>query len=170
MDIRMQKLKYREELRKEYAVRSLGLYKKNAVEQMAACALVTSSHYVLAYKPIVSLEVPFVDELSACFSEKVFYYPCIEGDKMCFYTVMGAVYDSTSAASGSTCVIVPSLGLTHDGKRLGKGGGYYDKFLAQNPHLVSYTTSCVPDFARLETLETEPFDVPIAVSLFCTAT
>ncbi|MBE6506379.1 MAG: 5-formyltetrahydrofolate cyclo-ligase [Methanocorpusculum parvum] len=33
------------------------------------------------------------------------------------------------------CVVIPLLGFDRNGNRIGYGAGYYDRFLADNPHL-----------------------------------
>ena len=34
------------------------------------------------------------------------------------------------------CVLLPLLGFDKTGNRIGYGAGYYDRFLAENPHLI----------------------------------
>jgi 5,10-methenyltetrahydrofolate synthetase len=34
-------------------------------------------------------------------------------------------------------VLVPCVGYTHDGHRLGYGGGYFDRWLAEHPSVTS---------------------------------
>ncbi len=37
----------------------------------------------------------------------------------------------TSRAGGETLILTPGLGFSSDGRRMGRGGGYYDRFLSQ---------------------------------------
>ncbi len=55
--------------------------------------------------------------------------------------------------------IVPGLLFTATGHRLGYGGGYYDCWLAANPHVTSIGL-CRESGMRKE-LPLEPFDVPV---------
>lgn len=56
-----------------------------------------------------------------------------------------------------TLCLLPAFAFTHDGKRLGKGGGYYDRFLAQHPELrtMGLTYACLLQ----EDIPTEPHDI-----------
>lgn len=55
--------------------------------------------------------------------------------------------------------ICPLVGFTADGRRLGQGGGYYDRFLARTPGVVAIGIAW--DCQRVEDLPTEPYDMPL---------
>jgi 5,10-methenyltetrahydrofolate synthetase len=59
-------------------------------------------------------------------------------------------------------VVVPCLGFTRAGHRLGSGGGYFDRWLAAHPHVVAVGVAW--DSGELDPLEfaAEPHDVPLA--------
>ena len=57
--------------------------------------------------------------------------------------------------------LVPGLAFTMDGKRLGYGGGYYDRFLANaSPNATSIAIAY--PFQILPSLPTSPHDLPIS--------
>ena len=60
-----------------------------------------------------------------------------------------------------TLCIVPGLAFTRDGKRLGKGGGYYDRYLAAHPGLrtMGLTYRCLLQ----ERIPCEAHDRPVDV-------
>jgi 5-formyltetrahydrofolate cyclo-ligase len=60
-------------------------------------------------------------------------------------------------------VVVPCVGFTAAGHRLGHGGGYYDRWLAAHPHVVAVGLAW--DFAELDpaTFDAQPHDVPLAL-------
>lgn len=53
-------------------------------------------------------------------------------------------------------VIVPLLAFTADGHRLGQGGGHYDRWLADNSHVIAVGIAW--DSQLLESLPLEPHD------------
>ena len=55
--------------------------------------------------------------------------------------------------------IVPLVGFTLTGGRLGQGGGYYDKFLASQPDLVPIGLAW--DCQLVDALPIEPHDLPL---------
>lgn len=63
------------------------------------------------------------------------------------------------AVTGSTVCIVPGYGFTADGKRLGKGGGYYDRFLAAHPEV--YTLGLTYAFLLQEDIPCEAHDIGV---------
>jgi 5-formyltetrahydrofolate cyclo-ligase len=57
-------------------------------------------------------------------------------------------------------VIVPGLAFDSRGRRLGRGGGFYDRFLSQ-PDLTAVTCGVALEAQILEDLPREPHDVPV---------
>jgi 5,10-methenyltetrahydrofolate synthetase len=60
-------------------------------------------------------------------------------------------------------VVVPCLGFTAAGHRLGSGAGYFDRYLAAHPHVVAVGVAW--DRAELDpaAFAAEPHDIPLAL-------
>jgi len=60
-------------------------------------------------------------------------------------------------------VLVPCVGYTESGHRLGYGGGYFDRWLAAHPHVCAVGVAW--SIARLDegALVREPHDVALAL-------
>ena len=56
-------------------------------------------------------------------------------------------------------VLMPGMAFTKEGQRMGYGGGFYDKFLAEEPNHP--TIALCYDFQMFESLPTEEFDIPV---------
>lgn len=56
-------------------------------------------------------------------------------------------------------IVVPGMAFDNEGHRLGRGRGYYDRFLAQHPH--AYTIGLCFDFQLVPEVPSEPHDRPI---------
>ena len=69
------------------------------------------------------------------------------------------VADEPVARDEEALVLMPGLAFDRQGHRIGYGGGFYDRFLAQEPHHP--TVALCYEFQMLENLETEEFDVPV---------
>jgi len=55
-------------------------------------------------------------------------------------------------------IIVPGLAFTHEGYRIGYGGGFYDRFLSNSE---SITCSLAYDFQLYDELPVKDFDIPV---------
>lgn len=60
------------------------------------------------------------------------------------------------ASSADALLLVPGLAFTPGGDRLGKGGGYYDRFLTREPNHM--TVALAYDFQLMERLPSEIHD------------
>ncbi|HEY9615614.1 MAG TPA: 5-formyltetrahydrofolate cyclo-ligase [Microcoleaceae cyanobacterium] len=65
-------------------------------------------------------------------------------------------------------VLVPCVACDHQGYRLGYGGGFYDRFLAEPAWASKPTIGIVFDFAFLPQLPIDPWDQPLQA--VCTET
>lgn len=63
------------------------------------------------------------------------------------------------ACDSTALVIVPGLVFDRQGHRIGYGGGYYDRFLAQEPHHP--TIALCYNFQLTDHLPAEPHDIPV---------
>lgn len=69
------------------------------------------------------------------------------------------VLDEPVADDTTALVLMPGLAFDKEGHRIGYGGGFYDKFLAQEPSHP--TVALCYDFQILPEIKTEAFDVPV---------
>jgi 5-formyltetrahydrofolate cyclo-ligase len=69
------------------------------------------------------------------------------------------IADEPVADDETALVLMPGMAFDPQGHRIGYGGGFYDKFLAQEPNHP--TLALCYDFQVLDYLETEEFDIPV---------
>jgi len=66
---------------------------------------------------------------------------------------------ASAELAGIDVSIVPLLGFTERGERLGQGAGHYDRYLADHPAIVAIGLAW--DCQLVETLPIDPHDVPL---------
>lgn len=74
------------------------------------------------------------------------------------------IADEPIADDPTALVLMPGLAFDPQGHRIGYGGGFYDRFLAEET--AHPTLALCYDFQMLEHLETEEFDIPVDAVLW----
>ena len=74
------------------------------------------------------------------------------------------VADTPVAEDKTALVLMPGLAFTKQGDRMGYGGGFYDRFLAEEPGHP--TLALCYDFQIVDSLPTEEFDIPVDTVLW----
>ena len=74
------------------------------------------------------------------------------------------IADEPVADDETALVLMPGLAFDKEGHRIGYGGGFYDKFLMEEPGHP--TIALCYEFQMLPHLETEEFDIPVDCVLF----
>ena len=69
------------------------------------------------------------------------------------------IADGPIADDPTALVLMPGLAFDQEGHRIGYGGGFYDRFLAAEPHHP--TLALCYAFQMLPSIETEAFDIPV---------
>ena len=69
------------------------------------------------------------------------------------------IADGPVADDETALVLMPGMAFDPQGHRIGYGGGFYDKFLAQEKNHP--TLALCYDFQMLPHLDTEEFDIPV---------
>ncbi len=60
-------------------------------------------------------------------------------------------------------VLVPCVGYTADGHRLGYGGGYFDRWLAQHPHVTAIGIAWSGNELAADALDAQAHDQPLTL-------
>ena len=74
------------------------------------------------------------------------------------------IADGPVADDAHALVLMPGLAFDPEGRRIGYGGGFYDRFLAKEPEHP--TLALCYAFQMLPKLETEEFDIPVDTVLW----
>lgn len=74
------------------------------------------------------------------------------------------IADAPVADDKKALVLMPGLAFDPQGHRIGYGGGFYDKFLAKEPHHP--TLALCYEFQMQAHLDTEEFDIPVDTVLW----
>lgn len=74
------------------------------------------------------------------------------------------VADTPVAEDKAALVLMPGLAFTEKGDRMGYGGGFYDRFLAEEPDHP--TLALCYDFQMVDSLPTEEYDIPVDTVLW----
>ena len=144
---------------------------------LAESPLYQQANTVYFYLPY-NQEVRTVPMVERAFREgKRVAVPKIYGDEMRFIYLtdldqVGPGYrgipepvgDEPVAQDPTALVLMPGLAFDRQGRRVGYGGGYYDRFLAQEPNHP--TIALCYRFQLMDQLETEEFDIPVDLVLW----
>ena len=103
--------------------------------------------------------------------------PKVYGDEMRFlyiedmagvapgsYNIPEPIADEPVANDSEALVLMPGLAFDPAGNRMGYGGGFYDRFLQDEPNHP--TVALCYDFQMLPQLETEEHDIPVDLVLW----
>lgn len=142
-----------------------------AIEKFLAHNVYKNSSVIMAYLSMPE-EIQLQEFLSTALNDgKILAVPFISGREMYAailpsldalevgaYKILTVKRDVRKIldAEKIDCVIVPGLAFDAKGHRLGKGGGYYDKFLRRAVNAVKVALAY--DFQIVETVPIEPHD------------
>ncbi len=74
------------------------------------------------------------------------------------------VADAPVADDKRALVLMPGLAFDQKGNRMGYGGGYYDKFLAEEPEHP--TVALCYGFQMVDSIPTDDYDIPVDLVLW----
>lgn len=77
------------------------------------------------------------------------------------FGILEPTNDGPVADDDTALVLMPGLAFDRQGRRVGYGGGYYDRWLAEHPG--HRTIALCYDFQLLENLETEAHDIRVDI-------
>jgi len=124
---------------------------------------------VFVYAP-TGFEIHFVEKMCKNFPDKKYFFPKVIEDKLEFYEskfddlqkgkfgLLEPVSGKSELPNKEDLVFVPALAVDKGLNRLGRGGGYYDRFLKDTQ---AWKVSVIPEFAYVSKIPTEKHDVRI---------
>lgn len=170
----MNKNELRRQVRERVA--SIPFQEKQQKSTMLALALLV--HPLVREARVVALFSPLPDEpqigelIEQLAQERCVVLPRVEGDAMRFYQfsvdnltkgaygIMEPAGDIPFAPEEIDVMIVPGVAFTADGVRMGRGKGYYDKYMSQPLFKARKIAVCYSE-QILPSLPCEPHDVVV---------
>lgn len=169
----------------------LALLRALPAEKVRACSallrekllpLLAGARHICLYAPLPH-EVDLLPLLQEA-PEHCYYFPrCLPGRRLCFHRVRDAAADLAPGAWGIReplaslpsiepaavdIVLVPGVAFTRSGKRLGYGGGYYDRYLPLlSPRARALALALPEQMVRF--LPTDSYDFTLSEILTCEA-
>ena len=141
---------------------------KMAVEKILKNEKFLNSKKIFAFAP-TNFEINF-SRIFADFPAKKFFFPRIEKNKMEFFAanfcdlkknkfgILAPKKNLKNLEKNPDFVFVPALAADKNFFRLGRGGGFFDRFLVKNS---APTLAILPDFAVFEKIPVESHDEKI---------
>ena len=127
----------------------------SVVEQLSVLEVFKGANNIYVYAPDIRCEIDFVRDLMIKNPNKKYFFPRVEDQNLKFYLVEN--YDHLAPGSfgmlepskkGSDSVpdliLVPGLAFDAQGFRLGRGGGFYDRFLVSKK---AFRIGIIPEWA-----------------------
>ena len=165
------------ELRRTMRQRLQSLGTARLEKSPAVCAAISAHPAFLGGRRVALYSpLPSEPDLNALWEgqPRRFCYPRVAGDKIEFVEIarledlVAAAWNPWVREPAATMahviapgeidlILVPGLAFTPDGWRLGRGGGFYDRFLSQLPATAAKLGVCF-DLQLVDTLPTEPHD------------
>lgn len=156
-------------------IRSLSIEERTEAARLIATEIECDPHFraaqtVAAFMPLGD-EPPLREAVERWAESKRVVVPKVEGDQMSFYD-----FRATQMASGAfgidepqssvlcppeqiEVMIVPAVGFTREGTRMGRGRGYYDRYLGATEAVHIYKIGTCFACQLVDELPTEPHDV-----------
>lgn len=118
-------------------------------------------------------EVQTQDFVRKWYQKKQILLPCVDGDDLILrqFTGMDCMKSGEQFGIGEPCgeayttlekidmIIVPGVAFDRQDNRMGRGRGFYDRMLKSTPN--AYKVGVAFNFQVLDSIPTEPFDVPM---------
>lgn len=171
------------ELRKSIRRKLAALTAKERAEKSRQIAIAISELPEWKRAKTVALFAPMHDEPDVELlwkkiraGKKTAIYPRIDGDRLSWFTVSEprelavsrwdlrepSTYASQIAISEIDFMLVPGIAFSSSGERLGRGGGFYDRALADDTFRALKIGVCF-DLQRVEELPVESHDCPMDI-------
>ena len=134
---------------------------------------------IFVYAPQLGKEITFVAALMQAYPNKVYAFPRIDNKKMTFYAennfqalktdafgILAPEITEELIPKTGDLMIIPAVAADLKGNRLGQGGGFYDRYLADLKEAVA-TLIVLPSFAVVEKVPTEKHDKTVDRVVSC---
>lgn len=171
--IRQKKQQIRNKVRANWLKLNYTDYKNLRIEALEKITILENflvAKIVFTYAPQVAREIDFMVELMTNFPSKKYCFPRVtDENEISFFEVssyeqlvkqkfniLTPPTDSLKITDNIDLAFIPAVACDLQNNRLGRGKGFYDRFLSKNPSI--YKVCVLPSFSIYDLLPVEYFD------------